>query len=84
MSSSHKIHHILVVPQNEQTPHFPVKLQIGKQVIITTALIDSKTTGNFINLGLLSHMNFPMQHLSNPLKAYNVDGISNKKGTIHW
>ena len=49
-----------------------------------TALIDSGATGNFIDLGLLSLANFPLKKMSQPVRAFNVNGSLNKRGTIMW
>jgi hypothetical protein len=84
MSSSRKSPHVLVASQYERTLRFPVKLLVGDQIIETTALIDSGATGNFLDLGLLSLANFPLQRLPKPIQAYNVDGSTNRKGTILW
>ena len=78
MLSSQSLSHVLVAPDNERTLRFPVKLLIGKQTVETTALIDSGATGNFIDLGLLSLANFPLKKLSQPIRAFNVDGSLNK------
>ena len=69
---------------NEQTIRLPIKLATGTQIVKTTALIDCGTTGNFINISLLSKVNFPLQRLPKPIQAYNVDGTANIKGTIRW
>jgi hypothetical protein len=61
-----------------------VKLLVGDQIVETTALVDSGATGNFLDLGLLSLANFPLQRLPKPIQAYNVDGSTNRKGTILW
>jgi hypothetical protein len=83
-SSSYKPPHVLVASRNERTLRFPVKLLVGDQIVETTALIDSGATGNFLDLGLLSLTNFPLQRLPKPIQAYNVDGSTNRKGTILW
>ena len=83
-SPSHDLSHVLVALPNEQTIHLPIKLVTGTQIIKTTALIDCGATGNFIDVGLLSKANFPLQQLSKPIQAYNVDGMANAKGTIGW
>jgi hypothetical protein len=83
-SSSYKPPHVLVASRNERTLCFPVKLLVGDQIVETTALIDSGATGNFLDLGLLSLANFPLQQLPKPIQAYNVDGSANRKGTILW
>ena len=50
----------------------------------TTALINCGATGNFIDIGLLSKANFPLQRLPKPIQAYNVDRTTNIKGMIRW
>ena len=82
MSSSHDLSHVLVALPNEQTICLPIKLATGTQIVETTALIDCGATGNFIDIGLLSKANFPLQCLPKPIRAYNVDGMANVKGTI--
>ena len=76
--------HVLVAPSNERTLHFPIKLLVGIQTVETSALVDSRATGNFIDLGLLSLANFPLKRLSQPIGAFNVDRTSNRQGTILW
>ena len=48
------------------------------------SLIDCSTTGNFIDPGLISLTEFPLQQLEWPIKAYNVDSTTNSKGNIIW
>jgi hypothetical protein len=84
MSSSRNSPHVLVASKNERTLRFPVKLLVNNQIVETTALIDSGTTGNFLDLRLLSLANFPLQQLPKPIQAYNMDGSTNRKGTILW
>ena len=84
MSSSHDLSHVLVALPNERTIRLPVKLVTGTQIVETTTLIDCGATGNFIDIGLLSKANFPLQRLPKPIQAYNVDGTVNAKGTIRW
>ena len=83
-SSSHDLSHVLVALPNEQTIHLPIKLAIGTQIVKTTTLVDCGATGNFFDISLLSKANFPLQCLSKPIRAYNVDGTANVKGTIRW
>ena len=84
MLPSQFLSHVLVASDNERTLRFPVKLLLGKQIVETTALIDSRATGNFIDLGLLSLVHFPLRKMSQPVRAFNVDGSLNKQGTIRW
>jgi hypothetical protein len=83
-SSSRNSPHVLVASKNERTLRFPVKLLVGTQIVETTALVDSGATGNFLDLGLLSLTNFPLQRLPKPIQVYNIDGSTNQKGTILW
>ena len=53
----------------------------GKDVE-TKALIDSGAGGKFIDQNFAK--NFEMKKLDMPIKAYNVDGTENKKGTIQY
>ena len=69
--------HVLVASPNKQTICFPIKLLVGQQTVKTTALIDSSATANFINLGLLSLTNFPLEKLPQPIHTFNVDGTAN-------
>ena len=82
--ASQSLSHILVASNNERTIHFPVWLLIGTQTVETTALINFGATGNFIDLGLLSLANFPLKRMSQPVRAFNVNGSLNKWGTIMW
>ena len=61
MSPSHDLFHVLVALPNERTIRLPIKLATGTQIVETTALIDCGATGNFIDIGLLSQANFPLQ-----------------------
>lgn len=63
---------------------FPILLQGKNKIINTTALIDSRAMGNFIDIQLLSSDDFIFSHLPSPIITYNVDGTENQKGTIHW
>lgn len=46
--------------------------------------IDFGATRNFINLRLFTYANFPMKYLLKSIHAYNIDGTTNKTGTILW
>ena len=78
------MNHVLVALSNERTIRIPIKLSVGNQSVETTAIIDCGTTGNFIDLELISLAKFPLQCLQKPVKAYNVDGTTNSKGNIVW
>ena len=84
MSSSHDLSHVLVALPNEWTLCLSIRLVAGTQIVKTTILINCGTTGNFIDISLLSKANFPLHRLPKPICAYNVDGTANVKGTIGW
>ena len=84
MSSSNSVNCVLVVLSNNRTMSFPILLQGKNKIINTTALIDSRAMGNFIDIQLLSSDDFIFSHLPSPIITYNVDGTENQKGTIHW
>ena len=84
MSPSLTLDHVLVAGPNNRSMTFPITLQGKNKIIDTSALIDSGATGNFMDLQLLSRDNFVLVRLPTPILAYNVDGTTNQKGTIHW
>jgi hypothetical protein len=57
----------------------PIYIGSSKQTIET--LIDSGADGLFINQNYAK--NFDINYLDEPVKAYNVDGTENKRGTIN-
>jgi hypothetical protein len=57
----------------------PINIGSSKQTIET--LIDSGTGGLFIDQNYTK--NFDINYLDEPVKAYNVDGTENKRGTIN-
>ena len=56
----------------------PIDIGSSKQTIET--LIDSSAGGLFIDQNFSKK--FKVKHLEEPIKAFNVDGTENKKGTI--
>ena len=62
----------------------PIRLSNGTQIVETTALVNCGATGNFIDVGLLCLLELPLEKLSKPIIANNVDGTANTKGTIQW
>ena len=48
----------------------------------TLALIDSGAGGTFIDQNYVRKIGYKLTELETPVKAYNVDGTENKKGTI--
>jgi hypothetical protein len=57
----------------------PINIGSSKQTIET--LINSGAGGLFIDQNYAK--NFDINHLDEPVKAYNVDGTENKRGTIN-
>jgi hypothetical protein len=57
----------------------PINIGSSKQTVKT--LINSGTGGLFIDQNYAK--NFNINYLSEPVKAYNVDGTENKRGTIN-
>ena len=82
MYSSHTVNHVITALPNERTMHIPIQLSNGTQTIKTTALINCGATGNFIDIGLLCLLEFPLEKLPQSIIANNVDRTSNTKGTI--
>jgi hypothetical protein len=57
----------------------PINIGLSKQTVET--LIDSGAGGLFIDQNYAK--NFDINYLDKPVKAYNVDGTENKRGTIN-
>jgi hypothetical protein len=57
----------------------PINIDSSKQTVKT--LINSSTGGLFIDQNYTK--NFDINYLDKPVKAYNVDGTENKRGTIN-
>jgi hypothetical protein len=57
----------------------PINIGSSKQTVKT--LIDSGTGGLFIDQNFAK--NFEINYLDGPVKAYNMDGTENKRGTIN-
>ena len=56
----------------------PINIGSSKQTVKT--LIDCSTGGLFIDQNFSKK--FKVKHLKKPIKAFNMDGTENKKGTI--
>ena len=76
------IYTILVAKVLRQTIYVPLQLIMKSKVTDIHALLDSGARGNFIHPDLALTLSIPQKHLPKPLKALNVDGTPNKKGTI--
>jgi hypothetical protein len=48
------------------------------------ALVDSGATENFLNLTYTKWLQLPIKTLKTPWKLYNVDGMENKAGELHY
>ena len=62
----------------------PIRLSNGTQIVETTALVNCRATGNFLDVGVLYLLELPLEKLPKPIVANNVDGTANAKGTIRW
>ena len=82
MYSSLTVNHIITALPNERTMCIPIRLSNGTQTVKTTALIDCRATGNFIDIGFLCLLKFSLEKLPQPIIANNINGTANAKGTI--
>jgi len=48
------------------------------------ALIDSGATENFMNLGYAKYLQLPIKRLEEPWSLFNVDGTTNKSGSLQF
>jgi len=62
----------------------PIKIskKTEKENVNTPGLLDSKAGGKFIDQNYARKSGFKIQQLEQPLKAFNVDGMENKRRTI--
>jgi hypothetical protein len=58
-----------------------VSINIGSSKQTVETLIDSSAGGLFIDQNYTK--NFDINYLDKPVKAYNIDGMENKRGTIN-
>jgi len=70
---SNKLITVLITLRENQKNREPIELE---------ALLDSGAGGFFIDATFAKENKFILQNLPEPLNAYNVDGMSNKKGTV--
>ena len=80
-SSSLDIASVIVANKSERALRFPIRLRYKARTITTTALIDCRATGNFIDPSLVSRLLLPLRAIP-PLQAFNVNGTINKQGQI--
>ena len=55
-----------------------------KETTEISVLLDSGAGGIFIDQNHAQKMNYELTEMEKPVKAYNVDGSENKKGTIKY
>ena len=61
----------------------PIKIKKSEhESVETLALIDSGAGGKFINQNYAEKLGLPIRNLKRAIMARNVDGTSNKTGTI--
>ena len=70
-----------IVSKSMQIPIL-IKSDNEKESIKTSGLIDSGAGGEFIDQNYARKSSFKFQKLDKPLRALNIDGTKNKKGTI--
>ena len=61
---------------------FTIPIKINEKNVKTETLIDSGAGGKFIDQNYARTLALPLQNLTKPTPALNVDGTLNKKGTI--
>ncbi len=49
----------------------------------TEAMVNTSTTGDFIDQDFITRAKLPTRKLSQPIPVYNVDGTPNEAGSIH-
>jgi len=49
----------------------------------TQAMVDTSTTGDFIDQDFVTQEKLPTHKLSQPILVYNMDGTLNEAGSIH-
>ena len=78
------INSVLVANVVNKSLDLPILLQSDEieEPVGVMALVDSGAGGNFIDKTFARLMGFETEKLDKPLRAYNVDGTKNKKGTI--
>ena len=72
------IYSVTIAKISKNSIFVPINIGSSKQTVKT--LIDCGTGGLFINQNFSRE--FKVEHLKELIKAFNVDGTENKKGTI--
>jgi hypothetical protein len=73
------VYSVMIANISQNSISVPINISSSKQTIET--LIDSSAGGLFIDQNFAK--NFNINYLDEPVKAYNVDGMENKQGTIN-
>ena len=81
-TTSHSVAPVITGLAVERTLKVSVCLHYNQRDYDTTAIIDSGATGCFIDPQLAQRLNLETVPLSRPVRAFNVDGTANCKGTI--
>jgi hypothetical protein len=79
VSSYLDVYSVTIANISQNSISVPINIGSSKQTIET--LIDSGAGGLFIDQNFAK--NFDINYLDKPVKAYNVDGTENKRGTIN-
>ena len=75
----------LVARVDYNSMNLPMKISSEKRIeIIEEGFVDSGAGGKFIDQNYVRTKGFRKGRLLEPIKVYNVDGISNKQGTIRY
>jgi hypothetical protein len=73
------VYSVTIANISRNSIYVPINIGSSKQNVKT--LINSSAGGLFINQNFAK--NFKINYLDEPVKAYNVDGTENKRGTIN-
>jgi hypothetical protein len=73
------IYSVTIAKISRNSISVPINIGLSKQTVET--LIDSGASGLFIDQNFAK--NFEINYLDEPVKAYNMDGMENKRGTIN-
>ena len=73
---------IVKIMSNSISVPILIKSDESKETIETLGLLDSGAGGQFIDQNYVRKAGFKIKKLDKPLRALNVDGMKNKRGTI--
>src|ERR1700678_4663643 len=83
ISPSLTIHSVTVGLMEQNTLFILIKIRTQKNgKSVEKAMINSGARGKFIDQNFARNSRMKIQNLDEPLKALNVDGTENKRGTI--